>query len=278
MSSPAKEDDPIYETTDEITIDDQEAERLRHPDLQQDDPFSLLLLGVDERAGDRGRSDTMILLTVQPKSGSVIAISIPRDTRVLMPHTGKYDKINHAYAFGGAALAIQAVEQLFGVPISYYMKTNMEGFVKIIDTLGGVDVVNKREFTVEYHFPEGPQHLNGDQTLFYIRMRMEDPQGDFGRTQRQREVLADAVDRVTDVSSIVKLPQLLSHLSDNVKANLTSGDMLALAKDYRPVIHQVDTLFLNGKGKIIDGIYYYTVTAADRQDVRKRLLEHLRAS
>ncbi|WP_239618858.1 LCP family glycopolymer transferase [Cohnella mopanensis] len=259
-------------------LDAGEADRIRHPDLQREDPFSLLLLGVDERVGDRGRSDTMILLTIQPKSESAVAISIPRDTRVLIPHMDKYDKINHAYAFGGTSLSVQAVEQLFGVPISYYMKTNMEGFVKIVDTLGGVDVVNKREFTSNYHFPEGSQHLDGDHALSYIRMRKEDPQGDFGRTQRQRDVLGNAVERVTNVSSILKLPKLLSHLSNNVKTNLSSQDMLALAKTYRPAIHKVDTLILNGTGERIDGIYYYTVKPEDRQNVRQRLLEHLRDS
>lgn len=277
MGSPATETDQSTKSA-EIVVEEKEAARLRHPDLQHEDPFSLLLLGVDERAGDRGRSDTMILLTVQPKDGTVIAISIPRDTRVLMPHTRNYDKINHAYAFGGTTLAVRAVEQLFGVPVSYYMKTNMEGFVKIVDTLGGVDVVNKHEFTMEYHFPQGSQHLNGEQALLYIRMRKEDPQGDFGRTQRQRDVLADAVDRVTNVSSIVKLPQLLSLLSDNVKTNLTTQDMLALVKDYRPSIHHIDTLNLKGKGQMIDGIYYFTVGSKDRLEVRNKMLEHLQAS
>ncbi|BBI31760.1 LCP family glycopolymer transferase [Cohnella abietis] len=257
------------------TLDDIGAERLRHPSLSKEDPFSMLILGVDERPGDRGRSDTMILLTLLPQQEAAVAISIPRDTRVLMPNSGKYDKINHAYAFGGTSLAVEAVEKLFGVPIAYYMKTNMEGYVKIVDTLNGVDVTNAREFTSIFHFPKGSQHLNGDQALAYIRMRKEDPQGDFGRTQRQRDVLTDAIKRVTSVSSITKLPKLLSLLADNVKTNLTAQNMLDLAKDYKPLIKKVDTLILDGKGTMINGIYYYTVTPEERKKIQDQLLSYL---
>ncbi len=262
----------------ELPIDDKAAERLRHPSLKDKEPFSMLLLGVDERASDRGRSDTMILLTINPKKKSAIAISIPRDTRTLMPDTGKYDKINHAYAFGGTSLSVEAVEQLLGVPIAFYMKTNMEGYVKIVDVLGGVDVTNNREFTSEYHFPEGAQHLNGDQALAYIRMRKEDPQGDFGRTERQRAVLSNAIDRVTEISSITKLPKLMSHLATNVRTNLTLQNMLDLALEYRPAIQNVKTLYLKGSGEMISGIYYYAVSPKDRQQIQRELLTQLGAT
>ncbi|WP_256758977.1 LCP family protein [Cohnella sp. WQ 127256] len=256
-----------------LSLDEEGVKRLRNPNLSEEDPFSILLLGVDERAGDRGRSDTMILMTIEPKKGEVVAISIPRDTRTLMPNSGKYDKINHSYAFGGSSLAVEAVEHLFGVPISYYMKTNMEGLVNIVDTLDGVDVVNQRAFEYEGRsFPLGAQHLDGEEALAYSRMRKEDPQGDFGRTQRQRQVLSSAVDQVISVNSITKLPRLLSHLSDYVRTNLTSKDMINLAIKYRPVIHNIETLYLEGKGKMINGIYYYTVTPAERQRIQSRML------
>jgi LCP family protein required for cell wall assembly len=252
---------------------------LRYPNLSDKDPFCILLLGVDEREGDRGRSDTMILLSIQPDKGSAIVISIPRDTRTLMPNTGSYDKINHAYAFGGTQLAVSAVERLLGIPIAFFMKTNMEGLVSIVDTVGGVDVTNIREFkNLDYVFLEGPQHLNGDQTLAYIRMRKEDPQGDFGRTQRQRQVLSSAVDRVGSIRAIGKFPRLLSHLSDYVRTNLTSNDMMDLALDYRPAIKHVDTLFLQGSGKMINGIYYYIVQPEERQKIHEQLVKHLQAT
>ncbi len=266
-------------TNDDMKLTEDEVDRLLHPNLDRKDPFCILLLGVDERPSDRGRSDTMILLSIQPAKHSAMAISIPRDTRVLIPQRERYDKINHAYAFGGTALSVAAVERLFGVPIAYYMKTNMEGIVDIVDTVGGVDVDNARSFTYEgVTFPKGEQHLDGTNALLYVRMRKEDPNGDFGRTERQRQLLSALVDRVVSFRSLGKLPHILSRLSEDVRTNLTSGDMFDLATEYKSEIKQIDTLFLNGKGRMIDGIYYYAVQPEDRAALHDRLLKHLRGA
>jgi len=259
-----------------VRISEKDIERLRKPNVSKEDPFAMLLLGVDERPGDRGRSDTMILIMVQPKNGKAVALSIPRDTRVRMPNTGNYDKINHAYAFGGTPLSVQAVENLFGVPIAYYMKTNMDGLVRIVDTLGGVDVDNQRAFDYEGHsFPAGKQHLDGEGALAYSRMRKQDPQGDFGRTQRQRQILSGAVDKIANANSVLKLPKLLSHLSEYVRTNLGSGNMKDLLLDYRPAIGEVNILYLQGSGKKINGIYYYAITAEERRRIQAELLRGL---
>ncbi|WP_164545784.1 LCP family glycopolymer transferase [Paenibacillus albus] len=257
-------------------LSDEQVQMLMHPDLNKRDPFCLLLLGVDERAGDRGRSDTMILLSINPAKGSALAISIPRDTRLQLPKRESYDKINHAYAFGGTALSVEAVERLFGVPIAYYMKTNMEGIVDIVDTLGGVKVNNPWGFKFDdTNFPKGELSLDGQKALMYVRMRHEDPQGDFGRTQRQRSVLSALVDNVASVRSLGKLPHILSQLSKDVRTNLTSGSMFDLASNYRPEIENVDTLSLNGKGIMIKGIYYYSVTPEERGRIQNIILDHV---
>lgn len=266
-------------TTDDEKLTDEEVDRLLHPNLDRKDPFCILLLGVDERPSDRGRSDTMILLSIQPAKHSALAISIPRDTRVLIPQREAYDKINHAYAYGGTALSVAAVERLFGVPIAYYMKTNMEGIVDIVDTIGGVDVDNARSFTYEgVTFPKGEQHLDGANALLYVRMRKEDPNGDFGRTQRQRQLLSAIIDRVVSFRSLGKLPHILSKLSEDVRTNLTSGDLFELATEYKSEINQIDTLYLNGAGRAIGGIYYYTIQPEDRETIQDRLLAHLKGT
>lgn len=272
----ATDDYDRLQTIEGKKLKDEEVKRLLHPDLNHGDPFSILLLGVDERQGDRGRSDTMILLSIQPASNSAVAISIPRDTRVLMPQRESYDKINHAYAYGGSALSVEAVERLFGIPIAYYMKTNMEGLVDIIDTVGGIEIDNQWAFDYDGKtYPLGKQHLNGTEALGFVRMRKEDPKGDFGRTQRQRQVLSATVDQVVSFRSLGKLPHILSQLSQDVRTNLTSGAMLDLATDYRSAIHQVDTLYLDGAGKTINGIYYYTVQPEERQRIQDKILSLL---
>lgn len=145
-------------------------------------PLNILLLGVDELSGDRGRSDTIILMSLNPRTDSMIMMSIPRDTYVNIPGRGM-DKINHAYAFGGVDLAVQTIEENFDIPIHAYARVNMEGFKQGIDAIGGVTVNNTLAFSSgSSTFEEGPVHLNGDQALDYIRMRKQDPRGDFGRS------------------------------------------------------------------------------------------------
>jgi LCP family protein required for cell wall assembly len=269
-------DETESRTSDFKLIGAEQLNQLRNPNLSKKAPFSLLLIGVDERPGDKGRSDTLILLTISPAKQKVLAISIPRDTRILLPQSESYDKINHAYAYGGTSRAVAAVERLFGIPIAYYMKTNMGGLTEIVNTVGGVDIVNQREFMQEgVHFPQGELHLNGEDTLFYIRMRKEDPNGDFGRTARQRQVLSATVDRLISVRSLGKFPTLLSKLTEYVKTNLTLDDMLSLAKDYKSSIQQVDTLYMQGKGTTIKGIYYWQPAMDDRIRIQQELLELL---
>ncbi|WP_373231300.1 LCP family protein [Cohnella sp.] len=261
-----------------ISLDEEQLAQLRHPDLSKGNSFSMLLLGVDERAGDKGRSDTLILLAVNPAKERVMALSIPRDTRTQLPVSESFDKINHAYAYGGTSLAIESVERLLGVPIAYFMKTNMEGLMDIVDTLGGVDVSNQRDFTMEgIHFPKGSLHMDGGKALAYIRMRMEDPAGDIGRTARQRQVLLSAADRVISFRTLGRFPKLLSQLSDSVRTNLTLEHMMNLAKDYKSSIKQVDTLYLQGRGATIEGIYYWLPDTADRVRVQKELLALLQS-
>src|SRR5690606_15649276 len=119
-----------------------EVKRPAELELTKRDPFSVLMLGVDERAGDKGRSDTMIVITVNSEKNSMEMLSIPRDTRLEIVGKGIDDKINHAYAFGGVEMAMNTVEKFLDIPIDYYIKVNMEGFKDIVDTVGGVSVNN----------------------------------------------------------------------------------------------------------------------------------------
>ena len=119
--------------------------------LTKQEPFSILLLGVDEREGDRGRSDTMIVLTVNPNQNSIKMLSIPRDTRTEIIGHGTTDKINHAYAFGGEEMSMNTIENLLDIPIDYYVRVNMEGFKDIVDAVGGIKVNNNLDFSSDGH-------------------------------------------------------------------------------------------------------------------------------
>ena len=140
--------------------------------LGKQDPFSVLVLGVDEREGDKGRSDTMIVMAVNPKLKTTKMVSIPRDTYTEIVGHGTTDKLNHAYAFGGIQMSLDSVENLLDIPIDYVMEVNMEGFKTIVDTVGGISVNNPFEFTQDsIHYAAGDITLDGKEALSYVRMR-----------------------------------------------------------------------------------------------------------
>ncbi|UZM97995.1 LCP family protein [Lysinibacillus sp. MHQ-1] len=127
------------------------------------------MLGVDERKDDSGRSDTMIVITVNPEKQTMKMLSIPRDTRTEIVGHDTVDKINHAYAFGGVPMAVDTVENFLNIPIDYYVFINMEGFLQIIDTLGGVTINNDMDLTYdEYHYPKGEITLDGNEALIFF--------------------------------------------------------------------------------------------------------------
>lgn len=240
------------------------------------DPFTVLVLGVDERKNDRGRSDTMIVLTVNPAKKSMLMFNIPRDTRTDIVGRGTVDKINHAYAFGGVRMSIDTVENFIDYPIDYYVKVNMEGFAHLIDMIGGVAVDNPFAFDYEgVHFDQGHLDLNGTDALKYSRMRYDDPRGDFGRNTRQRDILQEIMKNALSLSSITHVQSLFGELGDSVKTDVTFADMKTFAKDYRQSIDSVDTVEINGTGKIIDKIWYYIVDDAERTRIHNQIKTHL---
>ena len=244
--------------------------------LEKKVPFSILMLGVDEREGDRGRSDTMIVLTVNPNLNSVKMLSIPRDTRTEIIGHGTTDKINHAYAFGGVEMSLDTVENLLDIPIDYYMQINMEGFSDIVDAVGGVTVQNDLDFTYEgVHFPEGEVTLNGDRALKYSRMRYEDPRGDFGRQQRQRQIIQAVIKKGASLSSLTKYDEVFEALGNNVKTNLVFSEMVDIQKNYKEAAKNMEQLTVSGTGTKIDSIYYLVLSDEEKQRIQTELKNHL---
>lgn len=244
--------------------------------LNKKEPFSVLMLGVDERPGDRGRSDSIIVMTVNPKTESIDMLSIPRDTRVEIVGKGIDDKINHAYAFGGVEMSMNTVEKFLDIPIDYYIKINMEGFKEIVDAVGGVDVDNDIDFSVgKKHFPEGRISLNGKDALAYARMRYDDPRGDFGRQLRQRQVIQGVINKGANISAIWKYDDVLDALGKNVETNLSFDEMKDIQKNYKEARRKIDQYQIEGQGTKIDGIWYYLVPQEERERVQGVLKEHL---
>ncbi|MGG3560502.1 LytR family transcriptional regulator [Neobacillus rhizosphaerae] len=258
-------------------IDRKQSEKRQEPvEFTKKDPFSVLMLGVDERKGDRGRSDSMIVLTVNPNNHSVKMLSIPRDTRTEIVGKGKEDKINHAYAFGGVPMAMDTVENFLDIPIDYYVKINMEGFKDIVDAVGGVTVQNDLQFTEGgYEFPEGKLKLNGAKALSFSRMRHEDPRGDFGRQMRQRQIIQGVIKEGASLSSLTNYSNIFKALGSNVKTNLTFEQMKDIQKNYKDAANDIQQMEIKEQGTKVDKIYYGIVSPEEKQRVQSVLKEQL---
>jgi LCP family protein required for cell wall assembly len=240
------------------------------------DPISVLIMGVDERENDRGRSDTLIVMTVNPEKKSMQMVSIPRDTRTEIVGKGFDDKINHAYAFGGTDMALETVENFLDIPIDYYIKVNMESFKEIVDTVGGVTVNNPFEFTDGgFTFKQGEIDLNGAQALTYSRMRYQDDRGDFGRQDRQKQVIMSIIQKGASFSSLGKHDDIFDVLGSNVKTNLTFDQMIDIQSNYKDARHSLEQFQVKGSSTTIDKIYYFIVPDEERLALSQRLKEHL---
>ena len=241
------------------------------------EPFSALILGVDEREGDRGRSDTMIVLTVNPTLQTTKMLSIPRDTYTEMVGKGYKDKINHAYAFGGMEMSMKTVENLLEIPIDYVAKVNMESFVDIVDIVGGITVENTLDFHYEgEHFPIGKLNLDGEHALQYVRMRYDDPSGDFGRQNRQKQVIQGVLKEGMSLNTIWNYKSIFKAVEENVEINVVFDDLLSIRKNYGDSLKSIEQLYLNnGSGTMMGGIYYYMPNESELQDIQEDLKQHL---
>lgn len=246
------------------------------------EPLNILLMGVDERAGDRGRSDALMVLSLNPQSNSMQLISIPRDTRTEIVGMGFEDKINHAYAFGGTDMSILTVENLLDIELDYYVSMNMEGLAEMVDALGGITVQNELDWVDSgyyqkgFHYQKGKLQLDGEKTMGYVRMRYQDPEGDFGRTKRQRQIIKAIIDKGASMASINKAGDMIDVLGDNMKTNMDFGDMQTLLLNYRNTRENVVSYQMEGQGTYIKNtsgqeIYYLVVSEEEVAKVRNMI-------
>jgi LCP family protein required for cell wall assembly len=250
-------------------------------EFHKKDPISILMVGVDEREGDHGRTDSMLVLTVNPEKKTTKILSIPRDTRTKLINSKssktKFDKINHAYAYGGIEESMDTVERFLNIPIDYYVEVNMQGFKDIVDAVGGIDVDNKFAFELDgVYLPKGQLHLKGEKALQYSRMRKADPRGDFGREERQREVIEKIIEKGKSFSTLTNYNDILGALENNIKTNLTLNEMIGIQSTYKSAAENIEKLEIPGKGgKLDDKIWYYLVSDEVRQSLSDQLREHL---
>ena len=275
----------LRSTTDEmykpVEAQEQHTSRQERPlDVDKgEDPFSVLIMGVDTDGPDNmsGRSDTLMLLTINPNTEKTSIVSIPRDTYTEIVGRGTMDKINHAYAFGGTSMTVNSVQKLFDVPVDYYVSVNMEGMQQIVDAVGGIDVVPSLTFSQgEYSFVEGQTtHMDGPKALAYSRMRKNDPSGDYGRQHRQRQVIEATMQSVASLDSVMNYRSILGAMSTNMRTNMAFEDMMDMFNNYRSSVSDVEQIQLSGSGTMINGVYYEMIPDEEIARVQNHLKSEL---
>ena len=248
--------------------------------LEAGEPVSILLLGVD--TGDlgrteQGRSDSMVVVTINPHTQQTTLLSIPRDTYTEIVGHGTSDKINHAYAFGGTAMSINTVQQMLGIPIDFYVTVNMAGIQEIVDAVGGISVESPLTFTQNgYDFVQGTNQLDGKAALEFARMRYEDPAGDTGRQGRQRLVIEAVIRKLATPETLLNYQTILQSLSSNVQTSFQLSDFYTLqSQDYLGAVGNMNQQQLGGTGGMMNEIYYNFVDETEMTRVQDLLQAEL---
>ncbi|MFS0783701.1 LCP family protein [Bacillus sp. 1P06AnD] len=249
------------------------------------EPVSILLLGIEDYAtdGKGGRADTIMVATFNPDTKKMKLLSIPRDTKVYIPSKQREGKINGSFNKGKDS-AIQTIEEFLDIPIDYYATINFKGFKSVINEIGGVDVDVPFDFW-EYNdtfprktinFKKGPAHLNGEEALAYARMRKRDPNGDFGRNDRQKEIVKAAFDSMFQPKNLLKVDEISEHVGKNMETNLKAGDGLSFVTKFKKLSSKdIETLKLEGSNDMSTGTYYFLPDQSSLDNIKKTLQEQL---
>ncbi len=223
------------------------------------EPLSLLLIGSDARGEESARSDTLIFMHVNFAEPRVYMVSIPRDTRVLIPGLGE-DKINAAYAYGEADLAVRTTEEFIGADIDNFVEIDFEGFKQMVDALGGIEIdvkngIDDQSPGYSMRIPAGRQKMDGETALNYVRYRHGD--SDFGRAERQQEFLRALAANALQARTVLKLPRIIEILDENVSTDLSEREMLTLGNWLRKLpSDRLETVTLAGESRMIGGVSF----------------------
>lgn len=239
--------------------------------------MNVLVLGIDSgelmgsyRPG-RGRSDTIMLFALRPDKKVIYQVSIPRDSRVEVPGHG-LTKINHAYAYGGADLMQETVEKLLGVKIDRVVVIDYNGFVKLVDLLGGIEIdveedINNR-FNIGKPIPTGHVRLTGEEAFRYVHAR----DSDIERVKRQQKFLKAVFQEVSEQKAYYKLFKFISENPEAVTTNFTISELAELVKhedEFKN--YKLEEIFAEGHGQYIDGISHWILNEKAIQNIREKL-------
>ena len=274
--------DKTFEVSEAIAGDETAIEKKK--------PMTILLMGVDTGSDERpddwqGNSDTILLVTINPDTKRMSMTSLERDLMTNIEGQGKV-KLNAAYPAGGVELTISTVQKMLDVDIDYYALINMRGLMSLVDAVGGIEVTNHFDFPISIaknepittaEIPPGTHLINGEQALVYSRMRYDDPDGDYGRQRRQREVIQKLLAKLLSLESIDRYKPILSAISHNMKTNMELGETSTLISllSYKDSMANVSSYQLGGNGVMVDGVSYQVASVEDVLEAQNRIKKEL---
>ncbi|MGO2083165.1 LCP family protein [Vagococcus sp.] len=228
----------------------------------QDGSINILLLGSDSRGADQGRADTIMIAHYNKKDKTPKLVSVMRDTYLPIPMGGQdnveFNKVNAAYAYGGAERMRETLSYSFGIPIQYYAVVNFDTFPKFVDILspGGIAINAEKTLDVEgTTIQKGEQKLNGHQALQYARFR-KDEEGDFGRVRRQQQVMNALVKSAFNPKNVWRIPEVLGAVNGYTETNLPMTTAPSSALSYTFSKHRpLEILTVPVKGSYWDNYY-----------------------
>lgn len=249
----------LHNTTSKIHSMDSTLNKASDMKTSAGKPVSYLLLGTDTGAlgrTEKGRTDTMMVMTVNPNTKTTTMVSLQRDTKINID--GMTEKLNAAYALGDAKQAMTTVEQLLDIKLDGYLLVNMKGLEQLVDAVGGVTVKSPLTFSYEgYSFTENQDvTMNGTEALAFSRMRYDDPRGDYGRQIRQQLVIEAVMNKLKADPKSALNNDFLDAVSDNVRSNISLTSMRNLATKYRDAGETINRDQMAGAGVMIDGVSY----------------------
>jgi len=231
--------------------------------------INILLIGLDDVDPDNHdnarRSDTMMVASIDAEHKTVNLLSIPRDSRVKIPGHDGYDKITHAYFYGGPNLALRTVTDFLHIPIDYYIAIDWQSFIKVVDILGGVNINVEHDMNYDdpyqnlsIHLSKGNQHLDGEQAGEYVRFR-HDELGDIGRVQRQQHFLQALNSQMLQSGTIFKLPALMTTISNYVHTDMDMYDLVKVTNLLRDMkVSSLHVEMLPGDFATINNVSYWS--------------------
>lgn len=222
-------------------------------------PFNILILGIDTGdlgRDDKGRSDSMIIVHADLAKHTYELMSVERDFLVDIDGYQTKDKLNAAYAYGGADCAVKTIENFLDIKLPFFVSIDMGGAKNLLEQIGAINVKNDFSFSEEgFDFPEGDLKLKADQALVWARMRHEDLRGDYGRQLRQQAVLKAILNNLSKTKNITKFGEFFNLLTKNIKTNLPLKELLRNTKELlkKPDISSDQ---ISGSTLLLDGISY----------------------